>query len=115
MAFFEVQPGSRNELMGGVAVIVSDIHTHVVQHWNMNNRLALVTFHASGSVTPQPPTGGPGKTLNELEKFTVIQSIIHKPTLHLQEVQKHLYSATGKWVSPSTCTICRTIKVREFT
>ena len=42
-----------------------------------------------------------------------MQSIIHKPTLYLQEVQEHLYSATGKWVSAST--ICRTIKVREFT
>ena len=28
-----------------------------------------------------------------------MQSIIHKPTLYLQEVQEHLYSATGKWVS----------------
>ena len=42
-----------------------------------------------------------------------MQSIIHKPTLYLQEVQDHLYNATGKWVSASTT--CRTIKARDFT
>ena len=73
----------------------------------------LTLFHGTGSVTPQPPTGGPSKVLNELEEFTVMQSIIHKPTLYLQEVQEHLYNATVKWVSAST--ICRTINAREFT
>ena len=70
----------------------------------------LTLFHGTGSVTPQPHTGGPSRVLNELEEFTVMQSIIHKPTLYLQEVQEH---ATGKWASAST--ICRTIKAKEFT
>ena len=35
----------------------------------------LTLFHATGSVTPQPPTGGPSKVLNDLEEFTVMQSI----------------------------------------
>ena len=79
----------------------------------MCEKSVLALFHGTGSVTPQPPTGGPGKVLNELEEFTVMQSIIHKPTLFLQEVQEHLYNATGKWVSAST--VCRTIKAKEFT
>ena len=73
----------------------------------------LALFHGTGAVTPQPPTGGPSKVLNDLEEFTIMQSIIYKPTIYLHEVQEHLYNTTGKWVSAST--VCRTIKAKDFT
>ena len=37
----------------------------------------LALFHSNGSVTPQTPTGGPSKTLNELEEFTVMHAVYH--------------------------------------
>ena len=73
----------------------------------------LSLFYANGSVAPKERTGGPGKILTELEQFTVIQSLIHTPSLFLHELQSQLYDTTGKWIHPST--ICRTIKQLHFT
>lgn len=50
--------------------------------------------------------------LNEL-LFTIMQSLIHKPTLYLSEVQEKLFETTGTWVHQST--ICHTIKQQGFT
>ena len=41
----------------------------------------LALFHATGSVDPKEHKSGPGKVLNDLEQFTIMQSLIHKPML----------------------------------
>ena len=42
-----------------------------------------------------------------------MQSLIAKPSIYLDEVQEHLFNATGTWVSLST--ICRTVQRLGFT
>ena len=73
----------------------------------------LSLFHSTGSVAPRERRGGCGKILTELEQLTVIQSLIHTPSLFLHEIQSQLYDTTGKWIHPST--ICRTIHQLNFT
>ena len=73
----------------------------------------LTLFHTTGDVTPRKHSSGPDKMLNELEQFTVLQTLIHRPTSYLSEVQDDLFDATGTWASAST--ICRTIKEQGFT
>ena len=73
----------------------------------------LSQFHATGSVEPKEPSGDRNKGLTEFESFTVLQSILHKPTAYLQEIQQDLLDTTGTWVHVST--ICRTVKQRGFT
>ena len=72
----------------------------------------LSLFHSTGSVAPKQHTGGPSKTLNDFEQFTVLQTLIHHPTAYLHEVQDHLFQATGVWVSAST--VCRIISEHGF-
>ena len=43
----------------------------------------------------------------------MLQSILHKPTAYLEEIQQDLLDTTGTWVHVST--ICRTVKQRGFT
>lgn len=73
----------------------------------------LSQFHATGSVEPKEPSGDRNKGLTEFESFTVLQSILHKPTAYLEEIQQNLFDTTGTWVHVST--ICRTVKQRGFT
>jgi len=73
----------------------------------------LSSFHSTGSVEPKDHTGGPGKCLSDVEQLTILQCLVHKPTLFLDEVQEQLYKSTGKWVHAST--ICRTITQNGFT
>ena len=53
----------------------------------------LSLFHSS--VVPKEHAGGPNKTLNEFEQFTLLQTLIHRLTAYLHEVQDHLLQATG--------------------
>ena len=46
----------------------------------------LSQFHATGSVEPKDPSGDQNKGSTEFESFTVLQSILHKPTAYLEEV-----------------------------
>ena len=62
-----------------------------------------------GQVNVQQNTGDHSKGLTEFESFTVLQSILHKPTAYLDE---KLFDIIGKWVHLST--ICRTIKQHGF-
>ena len=73
----------------------------------------LALFQATGSVTPQPHTGGPHQILEDQEQFIVMQALIHNPTMYLYEVQEYLHLLTGKQVC--LYTIYRTIKRRGFT
>ena len=73
----------------------------------------LALFHATESVDPQVQKRGPDKCLTEFELFTILQSLIIKPTSFLCEIQHQLLCSTGKWVHAST--ICRTIKEQGLT
>ena len=73
----------------------------------------LALFNSTGSVDPKEHNSGPPEALNDFEQFTILQSLIHKPTLHLNEVQEKLFETTGTWIHQST--ICRTIKKHGFT
>ena len=68
----------------------------------------LSLFHATGSFQPREPSGDQSKGLTEFESFTILQSILHKPTAYLEEVQQELFDITSTWVHLST--ICRAIK-----
>ena len=70
-------------------------------------------FHATGSVVPTAQKRGPDKLLSDFEQFTILQTLIHKPTSYLHEVQDQLFEVTGVWVHAST--ICRMIKEQGFT
>ena len=72
----------------------------------------LSQFYATGSVEPKEPSGDRNKGLTEFESFTVLQSILHKPTAYLEKVQQDLFDTTGTWVH--VLTICCTIKQCEF-
>ena len=50
--------------------------------------------------------------MTDFESFTTLQSILHKPTAYLEEVQQELFDITGTWVHIST--ICRSIKQHGF-
>ena len=70
-------------------------------------------FHATRTVAPTIQKRGPDKILSDFEQFTILQTLIHKPTSYLHEVQDQLFEVTGVWVHSST--ICRTIKEHGFT
>ena len=72
----------------------------------------LDLFHRTGSVTAKKPSGGYMRTLDEFEQFTVLQALVHHPTMYLHELQDHLNEVTGVYTSLST--ICRTIKQHGF-
>ena len=55
----------------------------------------LAPFHATGSVDPRVQKRGPDK-LPDFELFTILQSLIIKPTSFLCEIQHQLLCSTGK-------------------
>lgn len=73
----------------------------------------LAICNSTGPVDPKEQRSGAGELSTDLEQLTILHSLIHKPTLHLNEVQEKLFETTGTWVSAST--ICRTIKKQGFT
>ena len=73
----------------------------------------LQLFQTTGNVTPTNQIRGPTKILCDFEVFTILQCLIHKPTLYLHEIQEHLFQVTGTSVHIST--ICRTIKEQGYT
>ena len=73
----------------------------------------LAIFNSTGTVDAKDYKSGPSELLSDLDQFTILQSLIHKPTLRLNEIQDKLFETTGMWVSAST--ICRTIKKQGFT
>lgn len=44
-------------------------------------------FHTTGSVEPEKPSGGFSPVLSEFEQLTVLQALIHSPTMYLHELQ----------------------------
>ena len=66
----------------------------------------IAIFNTTGAVEPREHKRGPDRVLSEVEQLTLIQSILHNPTMFLHEMQQELYTTTGRWVHVST--ICRT-------
>ncbi len=66
-------------------------------------------FNATGSVSPKEHKNGPDRVLSEIEQLTLMQSVIHSPTMFLHKMQQLLHYVTGTWVHIST--ICRTLGV----
>ena len=62
----------------------------------------LAIFHATGNVSPHEQKRGPEKSLTDFELFTILQSLIIKPTSFLCEIQQQFLQSTGKWVHAST-------------
>ena len=58
-------------------------------------------------------TGMALSSLSDFEQLTVLQSLVNKPTIYLEELQKDLNEATG--TSVSLATICRTVHRLGFT
>ena len=63
-------------------------------------------FQTTGYVDPKKHASGPERILTDFEQCTVLQTLIHRPTSYIYEVQRDLFEVTGVWVSEST--ICRT-------
>ena len=68
----------------------------------------LALFNLTCVVDPKEQTCGPRPELGDMEHSTILQLLIHKPTLQLKEVQEKLFDATGTWVHQSN--ICRANK-----
>ena len=86
-------------------------HTLFMCEKSIQRYLALL--QATGNVDSQVHKGGPDKCLTEFELFTILQSLIIKPTSFLCEIQHQLLCSSGKWVHAST--ICHTIKEQGLT
>lgn len=70
-------------------------------------------YHEGGTVAPVPHRSGPVRTLGSLEEFFIIETLMARPEIYLDELQRELYSNTGTWASLST--IFRTIHRLGFT
>ena len=70
-------------------------------------------FFRTGDVQPTKQKHGPQLLLSDFEQTLVIQLIIDKPSVYLNEIQAKLCDATGTIVHEST--ICRTIHHLGFT
>lgn len=65
-------------------------------------------YNATGSVAPRDQKQhGPPRLLTEFEQVAVLQSLMIKPTMYLEELQSELCDLTGTLVHVST--ICRTV------
>ena len=73
-------------IVRGMTYIYSDIATVLFMSEKSVYKY-LSQFHATGSVEPKEPSGDHSKALTEFESFTVLQSILHKPTAYLDEVR----------------------------
>ena len=68
----------------------------------------IYLYQSTGTVQPIKQRHGPPLVLSEFEQISVIQSLVNKPTMYLEELQSELYELTGTWVHVST--ICRTVQ-----
>ena len=66
----------------------------------------LARYDETGTVDPTEQWHGPERTLDTFAEMTLVQSVMSKPNVYLDELQSDLYSSTGITVSLST--ICRT-------
>ena len=65
-------------------------------------------YQSTGTVEPRKQCHGPPHVLNKFEQISLLQSLVNKPTMYLEELQSELYELTGTWVHVST--ICRIVQ-----
>ncbi len=75
-------------------------------------RRYIALFDETGEVSPVSQQHGPPRTLDALEEMTLVQSLLNKPDMYLQELKQELIQVTGTNVSLST--VCRTLKRLGF-
>ena len=73
----------------------------------------LARYDENGTVDPTDQRHGPERTLDAFAEMSLVQSVMNKPNIYLDELQSDLYSSTGITVSLST--ICRTLQRLGFT
>ena len=72
-------------------------------------RRYLDLFDETGDCSPAEYQHGPHRLLDSFEETRLIQALLYRPDIYLDEIQLELHEATGIDVSLST--ICRTISV----
>ena len=75
-------------------------------------RRYVALFYETGEVSPVSQQHGPPRTLDSFEEMTLIQSLLNKPDMYLEELRQELLQVTGVEVSLST--VCRTLKREDF-
>lgn len=73
----------------------------------------VAKFDQTGDVSPRNGTRGPRRTLQEREEFSIVENLLSKPGIYLEELQQELFKSTGTLASVST--IFRTIHRLGFT
>ena len=73
----------------------------------------LARYDENGTVDPTDQRHEPERTLDAFAEMSLVQSVMNKPNIYLDELQSDLYSSTGITVSLST--ICRTLQRLGFT
>lgn len=68
----------------------------------------LQLYISNGTVQHKLQRHGPQPVLNEFEQLYLLESLIHNPTMYLQELQSELIELTGSQVHQST--LCRTLQ-----
>ena len=69
-------------------------------------------FEETGDVSPAIQQHGPGRILDAFEEMSLIQSLVSRPEMYLEELRQELIQITGTDVSVST--ICKTLKRLGF-
>ena len=65
------------------------------------------------TIDPTEQRHGPERTLDAFAEMTLVQAVLNKPNVYLDELQSDLHASTGITVSLST--ICRTFQRLGFT
>ena len=75
-------------------------------------RRYLALFDETGDVSPVVQLHGPTRAMDAFEEMSLIQSLLNKPDMYLEELRQELIQISGTDVSVST--ICKTLKRLGF-
>ena len=75
-------------------------------------RRYLTLFDETGDVSPVVQLHGPPRALDAFKKISLIQSLLNKPDMYLEELRQESIQISGTDVSVST--ICKTLKHLGF-
>jgi len=70
-------------------------------------------FNVNGNVSEKQQRNGPSRKLSEIEELSIMQSLLRKPNLFLDELNQELMEVAGCSIDRST--LCRTVKRLGFT
>ena len=76
-------------------------------------RRIIGLYNQSSDVNPISYVRGPQKMLQDVEKTSLLESLMANPAIYLDELQQELFVNTGTWASIST--VFRTIRRMGFT